>query len=195
MDRIEEIRERSNDMCCTMTHADVGFLLSALTSEKGARETAEEVVREQEVCLEQNEAGLALACKQRDQALAERDDLRQLLQNFCHHASSTGVDQSDGPDKVFRCDCCGLRSDELRPCERDEDALNPEGKEEAEREREDAGIALESSEAGLALACKQRDEAINEVMLLKAILGRRSGVIIVEETQDALHPEGKEAEP
>lgn len=59
----------------------------------------------------------------------EREHYRRLLQNFCPHASSTGIDQSGGPDKVFRCDCCGLRSDELRPYEREERAFHPQGEE------------------------------------------------------------------
>lgn len=30
-----------------------------------------------------------------------------VVADHCHHESSSGIDQNEGPDKVWRCDGCG----------------------------------------------------------------------------------------
>lgn len=59
--------------------------------------------------------------------LVDADDLRALLlnpaqadqsngqSNTCGHQSASGVDQTFGPDKIWRCDHCGLRWQEDQP--------------------------------------------------------------------------------
>lgn len=34
--------------------------------------------------------------------------LRAVVATLCEHDSLTGIDRAEGPDKVWRCDVCGL---------------------------------------------------------------------------------------